>query len=78
MTRSCASTWPAPSPNLNAGAGSAARIERLLLLEQPPSLDAGEITDKGYLNQRRCLECRAVEVTRLYAPEPDPEIITPA
>jgi feruloyl-CoA synthase len=64
--------------NLNAGEGSAARIERLLLLEKPPSLDAGEITDKGYLNQRRCLECRAVDVTRLYAPEPDPEIITPA
>lgn len=58
--------------------GSASRIARLLLLAAPPSLDAGEITDKGYLNQRRCLECRAAEVTRLYAPEPDPEIITPA
>jgi feruloyl-CoA synthase len=63
---------------LNAGAGSAARIERLLLLDTPPSLDAGEITDKGYLNQRRCLECRAAEVARLYAADPDPEVITPA
>jgi feruloyl-CoA synthase len=62
---------------LNAGAGSAARIERLLLLERPPSLDAGEITDKGYLNQRRCLECRAAEVARLYSEAPDPEVITP-
>src|SRR5262249_51240142 len=41
---------------LNADAGSAGRIERLLLLAAPPSLDAGELTDKGYLNQRRCLE----------------------
>jgi feruloyl-CoA synthase len=63
---------------LNAGAGSAARIERLLLLETPPSLDAGEITDKGYLNQRRCLECRAADVARLYADPPDPEVIRPA
>jgi feruloyl-CoA synthase len=63
---------------VNEGAGSASRIERLLLLEAPPSLDAGEITDKGYLNQRRCLECRAAEVARLYAEPPDPEVITPA
>ncbi len=63
---------------LNAGAGSAGRIERLLLLETPPSLDAGEITDKGYLNQRACLESRAAEVARLYANPPDPEVITPA
>jgi feruloyl-CoA synthase len=63
---------------LNADAGSAGRIERLLLLETPPSLDAGEITDKGYLNQRRCLECRAAEVARLYAEPPDPAVILPA
>jgi feruloyl-CoA synthase len=63
---------------LNAGAGSASRIERLILLEKPPSLDAGEITDKGYLNQRRCLECRATEVARLYAdPADDQSILMP-
>jgi feruloyl-CoA synthase len=62
---------------LNDGAGSASRIERLLLLERPPSLDAGEITDKGYLNQRRTLECRAGEVARLYADPPGPELISP-
>ncbi len=61
---------------LNAQAGSASRIERLLLLETPPSLDAGEITDKGYLNQRRTLECRAADVARLYAEPPDPPVIT--
>ena len=55
---------------LGEGAGSAARVQRLLLLAQPPSLDAGEITDKGYLNQRQCLQCRAREVERLYEPEP--------
>src|SRR4029453_3828564 len=32
---------------LNAGAGSASRIERLLLLDEPPDLDAGEITATG-------------------------------
>ncbi len=40
---------------LNAGVGSAARIERLIVLAVPASLDAGEITDKGYVNQRRVL-----------------------
>jgi feruloyl-CoA synthase len=63
---------------VNESAGSAARIERLLLLEAPPSLDAGEITDKGYLNQRRCLECRSDEVARLYAEPPGPDVITPS
>ncbi|HEY1568762.1 MAG TPA: feruloyl-CoA synthase [Solirubrobacteraceae bacterium] len=61
--------------SLNAQAGSASRIERLLLLAQPPSLDAGEITDKGYLNQRRTLECRAPEVARLYAQPADLAVI---
>jgi len=63
--------------SLNADVGSASRVERLLVLETPPSLDAGEITDKGYLNQRRCLESRADEVARLYAAEPGPEVIRP-
>jgi feruloyl-CoA synthase len=63
---------------LNATAGSASRIERLLLLASPPSLDAGEITDKGYVNQRRTLQCRAADVDRLYADPPDPAVITAA
>ena len=63
---------------LNREAGSASRVERLLLLIEPPSLDAGEITDKGYINQRTCLEIRSVEVARLYAVDPDPEVITAA
>jgi feruloyl-CoA synthase len=63
---------------LNADAGSAGRIDRLLLLSEPPSLDAGEITDKGYLNQRACLERRAADVARLYADPPDAAVITAA
>ncbi len=62
--------------SLNAQAGSASRIERLLLLAQPPSLDAGEVTDKGYLNQRRTLECRAADVARLYAEPVAPAVIS--
>jgi feruloyl-CoA synthase len=63
---------------LGEGAGSAARIERLLLLADPPGLDAGEITDKGYVNQRVCIERRAGDVARLYSDTPDAEVITPA
>jgi feruloyl-CoA synthase len=63
---------------LNAGAGSASRIERLLLLAEPPGLDAGEITDKGYVNQRAVLERRAPDVARLFTVPPDPAVITPA
>jgi feruloyl-CoA synthase len=47
--------------------GSSTRILRVVLLEEPPSLDANEITDKGYINQRATLQCRAHLVERLYA-----------
>ena len=63
---------------LNRGAGSASRVERLLLLTSPPSIDAGEITDKGYINQRACLRARAAEVARLCASDLDPAAIVPA
>ena len=46
--------------------GSASRVERMLLLAEPPSLDAGEITDKGSLNQRAVLQRRADAVAALY------------
>ncbi|MGI8449806.1 MAG: hypothetical protein ACR2MP_22040 [Streptosporangiaceae bacterium] len=54
----------------NAAAGSAARIDRLLVLARPAGLDAGEITDKGYVNQRRVLARRAALVGLLYAEPP--------
>ncbi len=60
---------------LNAGAGSAGRVERLLLLDEPPSMDAGEITDKGYVNQRAVLEQRAGAVARLFAEPPGDAVI---
>ena len=49
------------------GAGSSQCPTRALVLAEPPSLDAGEITDKGYINQRAVLTRRAAEVARLHA-----------
>jgi feruloyl-CoA synthase len=63
---------------LNAGAGSALRVERLLLLSSPPDIDAGEITDKGYLNQRAVRERRADAVEHLYGDPPAVDVIAPA
>jgi feruloyl-CoA synthase len=60
---------------LNRQGGSSRRVERLLLLDEPPSLDAGEITDKGYVNQRAVLDRRAAEVARLHAEPPAPEVV---
>jgi feruloyl-CoA synthase len=61
---------------MNEGAGSAARIERLIVLARPASLDDGEITDKGYLNQRRVLTTRAALVEQLFADPAPPHAIT--
>lgn len=51
--------------NATAG-GSSNRVARVLLLSEPPSVDAGEITDKGYVNQRAVLERRRDLVELLY------------
>jgi feruloyl-CoA synthase len=58
-----------------AQSGTSQRIARVLLLAEPPSIDANEITDKGYINQRRVLERRAAAVDRLYVTKSDAEII---
>jgi feruloyl-CoA synthase len=55
--------------------GSSAQIRRVLLMPQPPSIDANEITDKGYINQRAVLERRKALVEGLYAKVPSPELI---
>jgi feruloyl-CoA synthase len=55
--------------------GSSMRISRVLLLDDAPSIDAGEITDKGYINQRLTLERRAAAVERLFAKSPGPDVI---
>jgi feruloyl-CoA synthase len=57
--------------------GSSKRIERIVLLAKPPSLDAGEITDKGSLNQRAVLQRRADAVAALYS-EPSPASVIKA
>jgi feruloyl-CoA synthase len=46
--------------------GSSNRIARATILEQPPSLDAGEVTDKGTINQRAVLQNRRKLVEELY------------
>ncbi len=61
---------------LNRGNGSSRRVERLLLLDEPPSLDAGEITDKGYVNQRAVLDRRAALVAHLHTDPPPAEVIS--
>jgi feruloyl-CoA synthase len=62
--------WNAAHP------GSSERIARVLLLSDTPSIDANEITDKGYINQRLALERRAADVARLYAVAPEPEVVS--
>jgi feruloyl-CoA synthase len=57
------------------GGGSSTYATRAILLEEPPSIDAGEITDKGYINQRAVLERRAELVQKLYADVPDESVI---
>ena len=47
--------------------GSANRIARLCLLSEPPTIDKGEITDKGSINQRSVLTHRADTVAALHA-----------
>ncbi|MDD5286119.1 MAG: feruloyl-CoA synthase [Desulfuromonadaceae bacterium] len=55
--------------------GSATRIRRIMLMTEPPSIDANEITDKGYINQRAALERRENLVEQLYETKPGPEVI---
>lgn len=55
--------------------GSSTHADRALLMAAPPSVDAGEITDKGYINQSASLRQRAALVEALYADEPGPDVI---
>jgi feruloyl-CoA synthase len=57
------------------GGGSSQTPTRALLLAEPPSADTGEITDKGYINQRAVLTRRANEVLALYSPVKDPRVV---
>lgn len=57
------------------GGGSSQSPTRALLLAEPPNADAGEITDKGYINQRAVLARRAGQVQALYSSAPHPDLI---
>lgn len=60
--------------NKSAG-GSSGKVQRLMLMSEPPSIDGHEITDKGYVNQRATLDRRAKLVDALYAKSPPPDVI---
>jgi feruloyl-CoA synthase len=60
--------------NATAG-GSSRRIGRFVVMTEPPSIDAGEITDKGYVNQRATLERRAKLVDAIYAEPPGEGVV---
>lgn len=49
-----------------AATGSASRVRRARILAQEPTLDRGEVTEKGSLNQRALRAGNAAEIDRLY------------
>jgi feruloyl-CoA synthase len=55
--------------------GSSNRITRAILLAEPLSIDRGEVTDKGSVNQRAVLDCRAALIADLYAAKPPAHVI---
>jgi len=58
------------------GGGSSQTPTRALVLADAPSMAAGEMTDKGYINQRLTLQRRAADVQALYAgPDADPRVL---
>ncbi|HSW18560.1 MAG TPA: feruloyl-CoA synthase, partial [Ramlibacter sp.] len=60
---------------LRSDKGSASlRVERLLLMAEPPSMDANEIADKGYVNQAATRSRRAHLVEQLFHPQPGPQV----
>jgi feruloyl-CoA synthase len=53
--------------DLAAGStGSASRVALMHLMHEPPSIDKGEVTDKGSINQRAVLKCRDAMVNALH------------
>jgi len=57
------------------GTGSSNRVARAILLAEPPSIDSGEMTDKGSINQRAVLAQRAGVVAELYADAPSARML---
>ncbi len=58
-----------------ANPGSSTRIKRALLMVEPPSVDKGELTDKGYINQSTALSRRADLVMKLYRETPGNDVV---
>jgi feruloyl-CoA synthase len=58
------------------GGGASQRVERVLVLTEPAALDAGEITDKGYVNQRAVRERRRDHVATLTADPTPQQVVT--
>jgi feruloyl-CoA synthase len=61
---------------LGSATGSSTRITRAILLDAPLSIDRGEVTDKGSINQRAVLDHRARLIDELYSPTPAAHVIT--
>lgn len=59
----------------NETVGSSEKVHSFSLLKDPPSLAAGEITDKAYVNQRAVLKHRSEQVDRLYCSEASQDVI---
>ena len=61
---------------LAASTGSSTRITRAILIDSPLSIDRGEVTDKGSINQRAVLDHRSRLIEELYSPTPAAHVIT--
>jgi feruloyl-CoA synthase len=61
---------------LATATGSSTRIPRAILLDTPLSIDRGEVTDKGSINQRAVLEARAELIETLYSPVPPAHVLS--
>jgi feruloyl-CoA synthase len=61
---------------LATSTGSSTRITRAILLDTMLSIDRGEVTDKGSINQRAVLDARAALIDELYSPTPAAHVIT--
>jgi feruloyl-CoA synthase len=59
--------WLAERLAALGGRGSAASVARFGVLTEPPNVDAGEVSDKGSINQSITLQRRRADVERLYA-----------
>ena len=70
--RRSASAFKSCSPSAT---GSSTRITRAVLFDAPLSIDRGEVTDKGSINQRAVIEHRSALIETIYSPAPPAQII---